>query len=88
MVKISISPWACVSQSVVPEITFIRTHWNSSSDSVVPEQEASVLPGKLLEISILGSIPDLHQKFWEGGPDICVLISPPGSSADSNLRTT
>lgn len=67
---------------MVPRDYFIRIYLGSGSEGVVPEQVASALPGKLLEISNLGPIPDLHQKFWEGGPDICVLISPPGSSAD------
>ena len=72
--KISFSPWARVSQSVVPEITFIRLNLGSSSENVVSEPVISValvLPGKLLEIQILGLTPDLHQKFWGWGADIC-----------------
>lgn len=42
-------------------------HYVSVSQSVVSRPAASVSPGNLLEMEILGLTPDLlNQKFWSG----------------------
>jgi hypothetical protein len=68
-------------QGKISPIKEIPINYNLNIQSMIPESTLLLIPGNLLVMQILGSIPYvLQQKLWSWDSIICLLASFPGDS--------